>query len=145
MINHAKPLSLFDSATVAPEEQAVLAPIQSLFDGASKRDRKAMLDVLLPHGTAAIVINGRAVLYDFSAWVDRLPGGTRKIEERIYDPWIRIDEDVAIVWARYEFLIDGKVEQYGTEVFGLIYCDDRWLIASIAYNNRRFGGRKMDA
>jgi hypothetical protein len=59
MSNHSKPLSEFAYAAATPEEQAVLAPIQSLFDGVAKRDRKAMLDVLLPDGTTTIVINGR--------------------------------------------------------------------------------------
>jgi hypothetical protein len=145
MSNHSKPLSEFADAAATPEEQAVLAPIQSLFDGVAKRDRKAMLDVLLPDGSTTIVRNGQVFQFDLAALVDRLPGGTRTIEERIYDPLIRMDNDVAIVWARYEFLIDGKVEQYGTDVFSLIYCDDRWLIASLAYNSRQSGSRDLAA
>jgi hypothetical protein len=26
--------------------------------------------------------------------------------------------------------------QYGTDLFNLIHCDKRWLIAGIAYNSR---------
>ena len=143
MRNHSTPFSEF-AYPATPEEQAVLAPIHSLLDAVAKRDREAMLDVLLPNGTMTIVRNGEVSQFDLAALADRLPGGTRTIEERLYEPLIRIDNDVAIVWARYEFLIDGKVEQYGTDVFSLIYCDDRWLIASLAYNSQ-FSGRKVDA
>jgi hypothetical protein len=58
MSNHSMPLSEFAYAAATPEEQAVLAPIQSLFAGVAKRDREAMLDVLLPDWTMTIVKNG---------------------------------------------------------------------------------------
>jgi hypothetical protein len=141
MSNHSTPLSEFTCAAATPEEQAVLAPIQSLLDAVAKRDREGMLDVLLPDGATTIVRSGRVFRFGIAALVDRLPGGRLTIEERLYDPLIRIDNDVAIVWASYEFLIDGKAQQCGTDVFNLIYCEDRWLIASLACNNRQFSSR----
>jgi hypothetical protein len=50
-----------------------------------------------------------------------------------------------MIWARYEFLIHGKVEQCGTDLFSLVYCDHRWLIASIAYSSRQSTSRNVDA
>jgi Putative lumazine-binding len=136
MTNHSKQTLDSVDAAAALEEQAVLAPIQALVGSAARRDKKAMLDVLLPDGGTAVVMNGKVLQFSLRGLVDRLPAGTRRIEERIYDPLIRIDNDIAMVWARYEFLIDGQVVQYGTDLFKLIHCDKRWLIAGIAYNSR---------
>lgn len=80
-------------------------------------------------------MDGHLFQFSLTGLADRLPTGTRKIEERIYDPLIRIDEDIAMVWARYEFLIDGQVAQFGTDLFNLIHFDDRWLIAGVTYNS----------
>ena len=48
------------------------------------------------------------------------------------DPLVRIDHDLAMVWAPFEFLVDGKPDHCGTDLFGLVRSDGKWLIASIA-------------
>jgi hypothetical protein len=42
-----------------------------------------------------------------------------------------------MVWARYEFLIDGKVDHWGTDLINLIRRDGRWMIAGLADNSKR--------
>jgi hypothetical protein len=145
MTNHSKQTLDSVDAAAALEEQAVLAPIQALVDSVAKRDKKAMLDVLLPDGATTVIRNGQVFQFNLRGLVDRLPAGTRRIEERIYDPLIRIDNDIAMVWARYEFLIDGQVVQYGTDLFNLIHYDERWLIAGVAYNSRHAPQQNVDA
>lgn len=124
------------ASDLTPEEQAVLAPIQALFDGLAKRDKAAMLALLLPDGEATIIRHGKIIQLKLPALVDRIPTGTDEIEERIYDPLIRIDNDIAMVWARYEFFFNGKLHHCGTDVFNLVRCDGRWLIAGVADNSR---------
>jgi hypothetical protein len=69
----------------------------------------------------------------FPAFAERVgrPSKTR-IEERIYDPIIHIDGDLAVVWAPFDFLVDGKVDHCGTDLFNLVRVDGKWLIASVA-------------
>jgi hypothetical protein len=57
---------------------------------------------------------------------------TIHIEERIHDPLVRIDHDLAMVWAPFAFLVDGKPDHCGTDLFALVHTDGKWLIASIA-------------
>lgn len=57
--------------------------------------------------------------------------GKTHIEERIHDPLIRIDNDLAMVWAPFVFLIDGKVDHCGTDLFNIVRKDGKWLIASL--------------
>jgi hypothetical protein len=79
----------------------------------------------------------------FEAFADRVgrPGSTR-IEERIHDPLVRIDNDLAMVWAPFEFLIDGKVDHCGTDLFDLVRKDGKWLIVSVADTSRKDCGVK---
>jgi len=116
-----------------PEEQAVLAPIHAMFDGMSKRDAAAIKEPTLPGGTMVLMRDGKPTQITFDAFADRVGRpGTTHIEERIHDPLVRIDNDLAMVWAPFDFLVDGKVDHCGSDLFNLVRKDGKWLIASVA-------------
>jgi hypothetical protein len=121
-----------------PEEQAVLAPVTAMFDGMAKRNAAAIKEPLLPGGTMVLMRDGKPTQMAFEDFADRVgKPGTTKIEERIHDPLVRIDNDLAVVWAPFEFLVDGKVDHCGTDLFNLVRKDGRWLIASVADTGRK--------
>src|ERR1700761_7164231 len=116
-----------------PDEQAVLAPVNAMFDGMAKRNAAAIKQPLLPGGTMVLMRDGKPVQMTFEAFAERVgKPGTTHIEERIHDPLVRIDNDLAVVWAPFDFLIDGKVDHCGTDLFNLVRKDGKWLIASVA-------------
>jgi len=120
------------------EEQAVLAPVKAMFDGMAKRDAEAIKQPLLPGGTMVLMRDGKPTQMTFEAFADRVGRpGTTHIEERIHDPLVRIDHDLAMVWARFEVLVDGKVDHCGTDLFNLVSEDGNWLIASVADTGRK--------
>lgn len=121
-----------------PEQQAVLAPVRALFDGMAKRDANAIRKPLLTGGTMVLMRDGKPTQMTFEAFADRVgKPGTTRIEERIHNPLVRIDHDLAVVWAPFEFLVDGKVDHCGTDLFNLVRTDGKWLIASIADTGRK--------
>jgi Putative lumazine-binding len=121
-----------------PEEQAVLASVQAMFDGMAKRDAAAIKEPTLPGGTMVLMRDGKPTQMTFEAFADRVGRpGTTQIEERIHDPLVRIDNDLAMVWAPFEFLVDGKVDHCGTDLFNLVRKDGKWLIASVADTGRK--------
>ncbi len=126
-------LSAASMQAQTPEEQAILAPINAMFDGMAKRDAAAIKVPVLPGGTMVLMRDGKPSQMTFEAFADRVgkPGKTQ-IQERIHDPLVRIDNDLAVVWAPFEFLVDGKVDHCGTDLFNLVHTEGRWLIASVA-------------
>jgi hypothetical protein len=132
----ALPSCSLNAAT--PEEQAVLAPVKAMFDGMAKRDAAAIKEPLLPGGTMVLMRDGKPTQMTFESFADRVgKPGTTQIEERIHDPLVRIDNDLAVVWAPFEFLVDGKVDHCGTDLFNLVRKDGKWLIASVADTGRK--------
>lgn len=123
--------------SVTPEQREVLEPLQRVLDGIESRNKDEVRNQLLPGGMATLLRQGQILQLSFDAFVDRIPGGTQQLEERIHDPQIRIDDGIAIIWAPYEFLIDGRVDHRGTDVVNLVRSNGRWLIAGIADNSRR--------
>jgi hypothetical protein len=120
------------------EEQAILAPITAMFDGMAKRDAAAMKKPLLAGGAMVLMRDGKPTQMTFEAFADAVgKPGKAQIEERIHDPLVRIDNDLAVVWAPFEFLVDGKVDHCGTDLFNLVRADGKWLIASIADTGRK--------
>ena len=141
MNRHAKQFVFFFGTILATslafaqsaEEQAVLAPIHAMFDGMSKRDAAAIKAPTLPGGTMVLMRDGKPTQMTFEAFAERVgKPGKSQIEERIHDPLIRIDNDLAVVWAPFDFLVDGKVDHCGTDLFNLVRVDGRWMIASVA-------------
>jgi hypothetical protein len=120
------------------DEQAVLAPITAMFDAMAKRDAAAMKKPLLPGGSMVLMRDGKPTQMTFDAFADLVgKPGKAQIEERIHDPLVRIDNDLAVVWAPFEFLVDGKVDHCGTDLFNLVRADGKWLIASVADTGRK--------
>jgi hypothetical protein len=121
-----------------PEEQAVLTPVKAMFDGMARRDAAAIKEPLLPGGMMVLMRDGKPTQMTFDAFAERVGRpGTTQIEERIHDPLVRIDNDLAMVWAPFEFLVDGKVDHCGTDLFNLVRKDGKWLIASVADTGRK--------
>ena|SRR5438552_3149278 len=126
-----------------PEEKAALASFQAMLEGLGNRDKAAMMAQLLPGGSATLMRKGKPVQMSFEALTDRLsqPGPERH-EERIHDALVRVDDDVAVVWAAFEFLIDGKIDHCGHDIATLVRVDGRWLVASIEDTSRNDCGGK---
>src|SRR5271155_378623 len=120
------------------EQQAVLAPITQLFDGMAKRDAAAIKKPLLSGGTMVLMRDGKPTQMTFEDFANRVgKPGTTQIQERIHDPLVRIDNDLAVVWAPFEFLVDGKVDHCGTDLFNVVRADGQWVIASVADTGRK--------
>ena len=138
----AQPPTRSGNATSA-EQQAVLAPITQMFDGMAKRDAAAIKKPLLTGGTMVLMRDGKPTQMTFEDFADRVgKPGTTQIQERIHDPLVRVDHDLAMVWAPFEFLVDGKVDHCGTDLFTLARTDGQWVIASVADTGRKDCARR---
>lgn len=60
-----------------------------------------------------------------------------KIEERILDYKIQIDNSMAQVWTPYEFYIDGKLSHIGTNSFTLLLENNIWKVVHIIDTRRK--------
>ena len=120
-------------AAASSEEAAVLAPIHALFDGMAQRNAASILQPTMPGGSMVLMRDGKPTQMTFAAFAERIAKPSQeKIEERIYDPEVRIDGDLAMVWAPFDFLTDGKVTHCGTDLFDLVKTDGKWLITAVA-------------
>jgi hypothetical protein len=125
-------------------EAAVLQPIDALFAALAARDSAAIQAQGIDGGSATSVAenaDGTHIVRQMS-WADfaaHIKPGPERYEERLTDPAIEIDGDIAMVWSPYLFLIDGKVHHCGVDHFDLIRRDGAWKVLHVTWTSRTVG------
>jgi hypothetical protein len=114
-------------------DSSVLAPIDAMFHGMTARDPAAIKSAALPGTILVLMRDGKPEQMTIDAFADHFSKPSKAhLEERIHDPLVRTDHDLAMVWAPFEFLVDGKPDHCGTDLFNLVQTGGKWLIAGIA-------------
>ena len=115
------------------QDSSVLAPIDVMFHGMTDRDPAAIKSAALPGTILVLMRDGKPEQMTIDAFADHFAKPSKAhMEERIHDPLVRTDHDLAMVWAPFEFLVDGKPDHCGTDLFNLVHTGGKWLIAGIA-------------
>jgi hypothetical protein len=125
-------------------EASVLAPINAMFAGLEARDGAKILASTREGGGATVVDEKpdgtRAVRH--MGWADFAGGikpGPERFRERLIDPAVEIDGDIAMVWSRYVFTIDGKPHHCGVDHFDLVREGGAWKVQNVTWSSRTTG------
>ena len=122
----------------------VLAPVNALLRALEANDAAAVLAVTRSDGGATVAYEGangargvrRVGWAEFAAGLK--PGGGR-FEERITDPAVEVDGDIAMVWAPYTVHLDGKLQHCGYDHFDLVREGARWRVLNLTWSQRTTG------
>ena len=122
-----------------PEEKAVLAAVQTMFDGMSSHNPEMVKSVMTEDARAMGVGQrvGRSRSRDELAAA--IAGGTTPILERIWDPKVQVHGRIANVWAPYDFWANGKFGHCGVDTFLLVKTDDGWKVFSLTWTQETEG------
>jgi hypothetical protein len=126
------------------EAAAVMVPVNGVFAALSARDGQALLPLMDAEGRINVVVeradgsrrHGSPTVADFA---EGLTPGPERFEEIMPAPSVMIDGDIASVWGRYVFRIDGELSHCGVNHFGLIRRDGVWKIANLTWTQRTAG------
>lgn len=124
-------------------EGQVMVPVNALLAAIGARDAVALGQTLRPDATTTTATEqgGTATITHKTRdeFVARFASGAERYEERLSDPAIEIDGNIAMVWGRYTFLIDGKVHHCGFDHFDLVRDKDGWKIQNLTWSSRTTG------
>ncbi len=129
------PLSL-SAATDTPA-----ATVQALFDAMKAHNATAARAFALPEATMVSMRNdGKApALTPYDKFVDRIGSNTDAWLERMWNPKVLEHGAIAVVWADYDFYLNGKFHHCGIDSVSLVKTPDGWKISSIAYTAETTG------
>lgn len=120
------------------ETAAVLAPIHGLFAAFEAGDGTAMLRHVYPEGrvTASRMRADGAPNLRQQSWTQFAQRIESAFQERISDPAIEIDGDIAMVWAPFVVRVDGKVSNCGFDHFDLVRENGNWKVMNLTFSSR---------
>jgi hypothetical protein len=127
--------------TAATPEQDVLAVVNRMFEGFAKKDTTIIRATLAEDVKLVSAFNNREgkpmvraeTMDKFLVGIATAPG---TLDERLFNPEVRIDGNLATVWVKYEFWYDGKYSHCGFDSFQLARGEAGWKIFSIADTRR---------
>jgi hypothetical protein len=139
-------VALFCAGTTyaaAAEKAEVMKPVQSFLNALARRDKAAMLAEVAPNVEVMSARKGELRRLNIDTLGDLIVADKRgAIAEPIHDPIIHLDDNLAVVWTRYNFTVEGRVNHCGTDVITLMKLSGRWVIVGLADNGREDCGQK---
>jgi hypothetical protein len=76
-------------------------------------------------------------------WIQSVGRSERRWDERVYDVEVRLDDNVALVWAPYTFYLDGALRHCGVNTIALLRLAGTWKITQLADSRRTVGCRDV--
>ena len=137
-VSPVNPISYVDADT-----NAVLVPVNALFAAFEVGDAATMLRHVYQDGrvTASGTRGDGASNLREQSWTQfaaRIKPDSA-FQERIADPTIHIDDDIAMVWAPFVVRVGGKVSNCGVDHFDLVRERGAWKVMNLTFSSRTTG------
>ena len=123
------------AAQTSADRDAVLKAVQIFFDTMTAKDVDGARNILMPQGRFHAVRMRDNNLRSFSneEYFAQLQSSKQAMQERMWNPEVRVHGLIATVWTPYDFWIDGKFSHCGIDAFDLVKTDKGWKIAGGSY------------
>jgi hypothetical protein len=116
------------------EESAVLAALDAYMLAISANDLAAMDARQMPEGMTYRHVpseGGWAVsARSNKEWVAPERATSKRLRERYWSPTVLIRGSMALVWAPYEFHVDGATSHCGVDSFSFARIGDEWKVSN---------------
>lgn len=117
------------------EETAVLVAMDRYMTAISESDFEAQAEMQAPGGMTyqwRPAENGgmHITAHPNTYWTDSSREGEHVYRERYWSPAVMIRGGIAVVWAPYEFWIDGETSHCGIDVVDFVKIDGKWLVSN---------------
>lgn len=122
----------FSSSLWAQSGDTPVQVAQKLFEAMKAHDASSASALFLPGAIlASSDVSGKASVTPIEKFVEHI--GTNKSDwlERISTPKVLERSSISVVWAEYEFYLNGKFHHCGIDSFSLLKTDGKWEIAAI--------------
>jgi hypothetical protein len=129
--------------TVDADAKAVLAAIDALFATFESGDAAAMLRLVYPDGRVTASgrrADGTSTLrpQSWTQFAERITP-QRTFQERISNPAVHVDGDIASVWAPFVVRVAGSVSNCGIDHFDMVRDNGAWKVMNLTFSSRTTG------
>jgi ketosteroid isomerase-like protein len=122
-------------AQKADDSKDALAVVNNMFAEMAAHNPAAIVALYTKEAQLAAAIKtkeGKSVIRAFpvEAFSKNFAEKKNEIKEEMYAPEVKVYGDLALVFGRYVFFIDGKISHCGVNAFHLVRTDAGWKIAN---------------
>lgn len=124
------------------DARAAVVVVEKMFDALARGDTAGMRATFVAEGR--VVQTGTRAgkpfyrvnsIDDFLRSIGSATG--RKLEETIFDVESRVEDNLAVVWSRYDFFVDGAKSHCGVDSYQLVRVDTEWKLLHIVDTQQR--------
>ncbi len=125
----------------------VRAVTQRLFEGMRTAD-SALVRSTFAAGARFAVVDTRTtsatIRYEQpDGWLAAIANSGKRWDERLHDVQVRVDGNIAQVWAPYVFYVDNAIRHCGVDAMELLRDASGWKITQLSDTQRRDGCREI--
>lgn len=122
-----------------PEEAAVIEAAQAALTAISNEDTTLLRNIMTDDATFyAVTGDDQIAVSDVDFMNARFTAGP-DFYERMWDPEVKINGRLAMVWTPYDFYLDRNFSHCGVDIFHLAKMPGGWKVMSIAFNRQTEG------
>lgn len=129
--------------TPGPDADAVIAVANRLFDAMRTRDTVTIKAMFTPQARIVVVgrQNGVPAMRERAVgeFLGSIVAAPEPLVERMWAPEVRINGDLASLWAPYDFHRGEQFSHCGVDAFHLVRTEGGWRIASLSYTAQQQG------
>ncbi len=134
---------LVPTAWAQTEEDLIVETAQNVMTGINTGDEELIRSAMLP-GSILISTGNREGIASTNVttseeFASRVGSMSANFHERIFEYEIHIQQGVAVLWAQYDFHIEGTFSRCGIDTFTLVKSSEGWKVASLAYTVEQDG------
>lgn len=130
------------SAQSAADHAAVIQVVSDLFEAMKQQDGEVIRSLHLPEvALIRVVDNAKPTvrLGSPDGFINSIINAPAEPRERMFNAEVRVDGDLATLWAPYDFHLGDDFSHCGVNALQLVRTDSQWKIVSIAYTVHREG------
>ena len=129
------------------DERQALAAVDRFFEAMHNHDVATWLTTVIPEGLATGIKVGEGPQPFMRSWhwatyIENTAATPQKVSERLLDPEVKVERDLAMVWGRYDFSVDGSVDHCGVDHFELVRKNGKWFVYNLTWTNQKVGCSK---
>ena len=125
------------------EEAAVISTVETFFRALAAKDSAAAQRVMLQDGMFSSIHEGEAGpvirTQSHQNFFQQIASEERNLLERMWKPRVVIHDRIAVLWAPYDFHIDGSFSHCGVDAFSLLKTATGWKITGTIYSVQKTG------
>jgi uncharacterized protein YecT (DUF1311 family) len=120
-------------------ESAVVEAAHQLFAAMQAKDTAALRTLMHPRAQIVSVAATGTTVRAADEWIRGLSRNADVLIERMWDPQVQIDGDLATLWAPYDFRLGERFSHCGIDAFQFVREGGAWKMIAITFTRRTTG------